>query len=276
MNAELAICACEYCQSLQNPNFYKQKINADIAKCKCNHCEWLKQPKIERNLSGGKWVADRAPLRNICARPDLPVFWLPYFELLGHYWIKQTKHEDIFSYLDRCLTLYRSRFSQQYTESEFVERVGLGLRSFSWSVVCYVQKPQTFREVFRLVAIKLGNNARDLCYQAWNKILFPHKKRVSVNLIKAYLGRVAFLRRSIKPPKNLVDEVQIIFNRSVEEVREEHGDLEFPARVLRQWVREKVLENVHFRFRLQPYIHCSNIYKSNAYLSQLPVGRIPK
>ena len=244
-------------------------MNADIANCECNYCKWLKAPEIVRRVKDYKWASDRLLSSKLLLVPDYPVFWIPYFALLGNFWIIQTKFESTDSYLGRCYEIFRKGYAHKYSEAEFVKRVVLGLRSFSWA--CYTRKVQTFRAVFEVVIVQLESHNLSLSYAPWSRFLFPGEKKVSERLIKSYLCQVALLRKAIKPPSALINEVVKLFNQSVEELRGESGGLVLPKGELRRAICERVRNNALYKEKIQPYINHQGLYGSQAYLPRFHV-----
>ena len=245
-------------------------MNADEVNCYCANCQGLKKSEKAKPVEN-KWANDRL-LGIVRSCPDLPVFWTPFFVLLGNYWINQTGHESTDSYLHRCYIIYRRHFLEKYTEAEFVTRVVLGLRSFSWAVACYVRKVKTFREVFELVVEQLESHCFSLSNASWNRVLFRGQKRVSERVIRANLEQVALLRKTVKPPNSLIKEIAQLFHQSLAELKAESSERqEIAQREIKAGIREKVLNNSHYEEKLKPYINLSGLYGSEAYLPSFRV-----
>ena len=243
---------------------FHQISNSNLAPCDCLACKWEKESGIIQPDVSGRWALDRLEPRHLSARPDLPVFWLPYYEVLGHYWIKQTKSEDTRCYLARCEDLYRFRFSEKYTEQEFVNRVILGLRSFSWSVLCYAHELKTFRKTQGILR-EVRLCCQDFANSPWNQVIFPEKWRVSINLIKACLSKVLRLRKALRAPEGLITQVQTIFTRSAAEIKKEFGGSNLPVGILRRHLRQKILNSTDYKALVEPLVFRENIFRIRAY-----------
>ena len=230
-------------------------MNADLIPCKC-----LNKPRPN-------WVKDRIIPLGRRPHPDWPIFLPDYFDIIGHYWFKQTDREESTSYIKRCEKLYRVRLSDRFSEEQVVERVGLGLKSFTWAVVVREYQPKTFCQILKIVKHAEEHN-RELRNASWSTVLFPGKKRASKLLIREYLSKVHWLRQSTRPPPGLITEANYLLVNCAREIEENFEHLQ-TVRERKQQTLNKVLANTQFVNRIRPFVFSDSLYRVRSYREYL-------
>ena len=241
--------------------------------CNDRHCKAVIESFLAKKPVSHKWALDRLDPFGFLNVPDLPIFLVPGYELLGHYWFKQTHRESTDCYIARCQQVYQARFADHLSEGKFVGRVLLGLRSFSISASCFVENLESFEDL-RAHLSYLYHAGETVCHETWKQFLFPNKKRVSRYFVQACLEKVRLLRQALRPPKDLIDHAYRVFATCATRLRLESIDA--VSRLEGEDVREffviaarRASNNRYYLIRVKPRVSTENLYlvKRNPLLS---------